>query len=176
MDLHGKNILIIGSGADIAGRRMGRDIDAGKWDIVIRLNKHYGEPQDCGTRTDIWITRWRSWIGNITPRENKPYVVLNEHIGISPQEYQIILEELGHTAASCGLLAVAWCLHRGARSISVIGYGYYPQIYAFCPKQYLQQYDEKKKLPVSRFGVDCNPRYDWVREARYLLNNNINLL
>ena len=44
MDLHGKNILIIGSGADIAGRRMGRYIDAGKWDIVIRLNKHYGEP------------------------------------------------------------------------------------------------------------------------------------
>lgn len=44
MDIRGKNILIIGSGADIAGRRMGRDIDAGKWDIVIRLNKHYGKP------------------------------------------------------------------------------------------------------------------------------------
>lgn len=44
MDLRGKNILIIGSGADIAGRRMGKDIDNGKWDIVIRLNKHYGTP------------------------------------------------------------------------------------------------------------------------------------
>lgn len=155
---------------------MGRDIDAGKWDIVIRLNKHYGEAVDVGTRTDLWITRWKSWIGNITPLEQVPYVVLNDNVGISPQEYQIIMDELGHTAASCGLLAVAWCLHRGAKSVSVIGYGYYPQIYGFCPKQYLQQYDEKKKLPVSRFGVDCNPRYDWVKEARYLLNNNINLL
>lgn len=85
IDLHGKNILIIGSGADIAGRRMGRDIDAGKWDIVIRLNKHYGDAVDVGTRTDIWFTRWLSWIGNITPKdEHAAYIVLNDARGISP--------------------------------------------------------------------------------------------
>lgn len=176
MDIRGKNIIIIGSGADLAGRRMGKDIDRGKWDIVIRLNKRYGTPHDVGNRTDLWITRWRSWIGTITPAEDKPYIILNEHVGISPKEYQIILDELGHNAASCGLLAVAWCLHRGARSVSVIGYGYYPDIYSFCPKQYLMQYDEKKNLPVSRFNQDCNPRYDWIAEARYLTNNNIIML
>lgn len=86
------------------------------------------------------------------------------------------MDELGHDAASCGLLAVAYCLHRGARSISVIGFGYYPAIDGFCPKQYLTKYDEKKNLPVSRYNADLNTHYNWMAETRYLLNNNIRFI
>lgn len=59
-------MLIIGSGCDLKGRKLKRFID--EYDgVVIRCNKLYGDPADIGTRTDIFFTRWNSWIGGITP-------------------------------------------------------------------------------------------------------------
>jgi len=60
-----KTVLIIGSGADIDGRRLKYLIDnTNRFDIVARVNKHYGNELDTGTRTDVIFTRWNQWIQN----------------------------------------------------------------------------------------------------------------
>lgn len=89
IDLRNKNVLIVGSGCDLIGRRMSKwinDFDG----VVIRVNKRYGDPLDVGTRCDLWVTRWLSWIGNITPSEAVDYVVLNDYQGITAGETEII--------------------------------------------------------------------------------------
>lgn len=66
MEIQGKDILIIGSGVDIVGRRLARFVDT--WPgVVVRCNKAYGDPLDIGRRTDLYFTRWESWVGTITP-------------------------------------------------------------------------------------------------------------
>lgn len=37
-------------------------IDGNYYDLVIRVNKHYGKVEDVGTRTDLIFTRWYQWI------------------------------------------------------------------------------------------------------------------
>lgn len=79
MDIKDKRILIVGSSYDMNGKRLGKAIDSGNWDIVIRLNKRYGSPLDNGTKTDLFFTRWRSWLGTITPKEeNMQYIFIND--------------------------------------------------------------------------------------------------
>lgn len=92
------------------------------------------------------------------------------------REQKIILEELGHSAASCGLIAVAFCLHRGARNISVLGFGHSGASRGFFPKAYTASYKEKELLDVTRYKLDKNCHYDWRKEDAFLANNRINLL
>lgn len=53
-----KTILIVGSGSDLDGRGMQEIIDSDRYDIVARVNKMYGAPQDVGTRANVLFTRW----------------------------------------------------------------------------------------------------------------------
>lgn len=169
MNIQGKNILIVGSGVDLTGRRLASFVDG--WPgVVVRCNKVYGDPRDIGRRTDLYFTRWQSWVGNITPlQDGAEYVVINDARGITPQELQIIGQEIGVDHVSCGAVAVAWCLHRGARSVSVMGYGYSPHSRGFFPKAYAAKYEEKRGLPVTRYNADKNTHYDWAREAAWLI-------
>lgn len=58
-ELAGKNILVIGSGSDLDGRKMKELIDGDTYDVIARVNKYYGSPDDVGTRTDYIFTRWQ---------------------------------------------------------------------------------------------------------------------
>lgn len=69
-----------------------------------------------------------------------------------------------------------YCMHRGAKSISVMGFGYSPASRGFFPKAYQEKYKEKAGLPVTKYQVDRNPVYNWTLENAFLLNNHINLL
>lgn len=75
---------------------------------------------------------------------------------------------------SCGAVAVGYCLHRGAREISVVGFGYEPYLDAFCPKTYSPR--EVKRSHVTAYNRDTNPAYDWKKEANFYIVNNIRLV
>lgn len=51
-----KNCIIIGSGSDLTGRKLGKLIDSGEFGKVFRVNKFYGNKDDVGTRTDYVVT------------------------------------------------------------------------------------------------------------------------
>lgn len=88
-EYRGKTVLIVGSGYDLDGRGLGERIDSGEWDVVARINKHYGKPEDVGNRTDVILTRWYSWLDNhewFSEEEQqnaREVVVLNQHLGFS---------------------------------------------------------------------------------------------
>lgn len=163
-------MLIIGSGKDLDGRGMGERIDNGEWDIVVRVNKHYGAIEDVGSRTDVIITRWASWLDNHEwfPQDEqdaaKEVIILNQNLGFSQSEYWWLVQQVGHNAVSAGCQALAWALYRGAASIDVIGYGYRdggPKTYTngstgTTPTSSVQVVDNKT--------VDMNDHYDWSKE------------
>jgi len=159
MDIYNKTAIVIGSGSDINGRALGKKIDSGHWDIVIRCNKPYGSPVDVGSRLDIIATRYRSWVarffGDVHP---SAVVAFNEAYNITHAEYQSIMQEVGWTAVSCGVLACAWALNRGARDVYVLGFGH------------AGSWHHNRKIYPD--GVrDTNPHYHWDREAQWVRNN-----
>lgn len=165
-----KRVLIIGSGIDIDGRRLQRTIDGNRFDIVCRVNKHYGEEKDAGTRTDCIVTRWAQWYQggqDFFPQElidgAKQIVVLNQHCGFSETEQQIIASEIGVEKASAGVQAVAYFLNRGAREIWLLGFGYYQDGF-HNGKRYCKN---SKNYPAGM--QDKNPFYDWNKERAFLL-------
>lgn len=125
----GKTMLIVGSGRDLDGRGLGELIDSDTYDVVVRVNKHYGDPKDVGNRTDVIITRWNGWLdnedwfGREEQEQAKEIVVLNQHIGVSATEYEWVCRQVGHGAISAGCQAVAWGLLRGVARIDAIGFG-----------------------------------------------------
>lgn len=156
-----KKCIVIGSGADVVGRGLGSCIDAGDFGLVLRVNKPYGVPEDVGSRIDVLVTRWQSWIQKYFPGPTLgcQRVVLNEHLGISAEEMRAAAQEIGHPHVSAGLLACMWALNRGARQVYAIGFGY----------RRGQGWPEGKVYPDGT--VDRNERYDWPRENRWLENN-----
>lgn len=79
-----KSCIIIGSNCSVDGKRLGAAIDRGKYGKVIRLNRRYGISYDVGTKTDEYWTRYKDWIGSITPAvQGMRYVVVNEGLGIT---------------------------------------------------------------------------------------------
>lgn len=155
-----KNVLVIGSGNDLPGRAMGKLIDSGRrWPVVVRCNKPYGRAQDVGSKMDILAIRYRSWIPKFWgPLPLVPTVAFNEAYNITRGEYESIRAEIGWHHVSCGVLAVAWCLNRGAKSVSVIGFG--------CIGGW------EAKLKIYDNGMkDNNPHYNWEREHLWLRNN-----
>lgn len=178
MNLINKHVLLIGSGWDIAGKRLGHDIDNGKWDIIARVNRLYGDPVDVGTKTDIFFTRWRSWLGSITPVVDKAkYIFINENEGITKEEYLSIRNEVGVEHVSAGTVACAWLLNRGA-IVDAIGFGYDSFTDSFYPKAYAKKYAEHKKISESGGTLvnDKNEAYDFKRENLWILTNSITLL
>ena len=161
VDVTKKNVLVIGSGADLVGRRLGRLIDSGRWPVVVRVNKPYGAAADAGSRMDVLVTRYAAWVQRYFPGPTLgcPKVFLNEHFGWTREEHLAALNEVQHSAVSAGLCACLWALNRGARSVSVLGFGYNPAT----------GWPAEKRYPDGT--PDHNPHYNWQAEARWLENN-----
>lgn len=157
-NIRGHNLLLIGSGCDLNGRRLGKQIDSGKFGLVCRINKPYGLPADVGTRTDVIITRWSSWVKKFfgTDKPTCPCVILNEHLGFSVQEHLLASLECGVTRPSAGILAICWALNRGAARVRVIGFGYDARSGWANQKIYASG------------ELDANPLYDWDREHKWI--------
>lgn len=169
--IKGARILIIGSGADNDGRRMRDKIDGNYYDLVIRVNKHYGKVEDVGTRTDLIFTRWYQWIakGQTFFREDdlrqaKKVIILNQQVGISASEMQQGCIEIGHSKVSAGIYAALWCINRGAEQIDLIGYGHYQDGFRQDKKYCQNSYNYPDRM------TDNNPLYDWQKEQRWLLS------
>lgn len=152
--------IVIGGGADVVGRQLGHAIDAGRFGLVIRVNKPYGAPADVGSRMDVLVTRWRAWIGKYFPGLPAcTRVVINEHLGIYPVEIAAAAAEIGCPKISAGLLACQWALNRGARKVYAVGFGY----------RRGDGWAAQKTYPDGT--VDTNENYNWPAENRWLQNN-----
>lgn len=126
VELRGKKVLVVGSSIELDDYHFTNN-NLDKWDVVIRLNKLYG---NLGTRTDIIFTRWISWIKdpyklrNFFPQSvidnSKSIIIANQNIGISATEVALIKEEAGVEHASIGLVAVGYCLHRGQERLALL--------------------------------------------------------
>lgn len=105
---------------------MGKEIDKGRFDVVVRVNKPYGDPRDVGTRTDVVFIRWAKWLDIFwkdTDTKDKVIVIVNQSLGMSKSEYQMGLMEIGHDNMSCGLAAVLWAINRNAKRVFIMGFG-----------------------------------------------------
>lgn len=156
-----KKCIIIGSGADVVGRRMGTAIDAARFGRVVRVNKPYGAAIDVGGRMDVLVTRWQSWVQRYFPGPTIgcEMVFLNEHIGFSQEEHRAACEEVGWGNVSAGTLAAIWALNRGAVQVFALGFGYHPD----------RGWPAEKRYPDRT--LDTNPHYNWAAENRWLENN-----
>ena len=156
-----RRYIIIGGGADLTGRGMGEQIDAGLFGEVVRVNKPYGAPEDVGRRLDVLVTRWPEWVpvyfpGSLVVQRR---VVLNVFDGFTAEEYEAARREVGWQNVSAGLLACCWALNRGARQVFAIGFGY----------RRGQGWPGQKMYPDGT--LDPNPNYNWPAENRWLENN-----
>lgn len=169
--LYRSKVLVIGSGQDINGRGLGQEIDySNRWDYIMRINKTYGDPVDSGRRTDIFVTRWSSWVneGNmfIEPQvldKCKKVIILNQHVNYSQSERLLISKELGLEHVSAGPQAVAWLLNRGCKHIDLIGFGYkdgeFMSDKIYCNNS--KNYESGMK--------DENSMYNWKTERQWLM-------
>ncbi|MBQ5664261.1 MAG: glycosyltransferase family 29 protein [Akkermansia sp.] len=123
-----KKVLVIGSGKDIVGRGLGKRIDAGEWDVVVRCNHFYGDPVDVGTRTDLAVVRearFEKDFFNEAPKAPVRVLTTNDGTNFPKHLLQQAAQEVGHREASIGIIAARWLLNCGAR-LSVIGIGHFP--------------------------------------------------
>lgn len=124
----GKRVLLIGSGRDLVGRGLGKRIDAGEWDVVVRCNHYYGAPEDVGTRTDLAVvreTRFEKDFINEAPVSPVRVLCTNNGTNFPKELLQIAALEVGHREASIGVIAARWLLNNGAK-LSVMGIGHFP--------------------------------------------------
>lgn len=134
----GRKVLLIGSGKDLVGRRLGERIDRGEWDVVVRCNHFYGDPVDVGTRTDLAVVREGRFEKDfLAEAPVTPLRVLSTNDG--PNFPRAVLQqaaqEIGHREASVGLIAARWLLNCGAR-LSAIGIGHFPDGHWIAQKTY----------------------------------------
>lgn len=168
--IKGKTVLIIGSGADIDGRRLANLIDnTNRFDIVARVNKHYGNELDTGKRTDVIVTRWNQWVKkgmNFFSDEMidnaKQIIILNQHIGFSETENQIICNEVGHERVSAGIQAISYFLNREAKEIYLLGYGMTKNGFMKEKKYCKNSFNYKDGLK------DTNDFYNWNKEKNWM--------
>lgn len=158
LDLKGKRVLVIGSGADLNGRMLGKEIDTpnGRWQFVVRCNAPYGRVEDVGTRTDLVMVRYLQWRARFPAAILKQARCVSTYEGGIPRTERIIVaDECGVRKASCGLLACWWALQMGAESVTVIGFGHRNG-----------QWDAVKSYPDGH--TDTNPMYDWNKEHEWM--------
>lgn len=158
LDLKGKHVLVVGSGADLNGRLLGDEIDRldGRWQFVVRCNSPYGSCEDVGTRTDMIWVRYLKWRSNFPSEMLKQARCISTYEGGFPRPERIVVaDECGVRKASCGLLACWWAVNMGAASVTVIGFGYRNG-----------QWDAEKSYPDGR--TDTNPMYDWNKEHKWM--------
>ena len=177
VDLTGKRVLVIGSGADLNGRAMASTIDTppaegGVYDVVVRCNKMFGDPADVGHRCDVAAVRYPEWLIKYGLTHATHFISFNgSQIGgraagtygqWGRREKENLAAELGVKNPSCGALAVAWAKVRGCskENLHVIGFGYDPKSGTFAGE---------KRYPDGT--IDQNPNYDWARENEWLRQN-----
>lgn len=149
-----KKVLLIGSGKDLAGRKLGELIDQGYWDVVVRLNHYYGTPEDVGTRTDLAVlrydTREKDFIEEC-PVCPAHILTTNDGINIPKELLNVAGEETGQQQASVGIIAAIWLLQHGAK-LTAIGIGHYPD----------GSWEKQKTYPDGT--KDTSGFYDWEKE------------
>lgn len=149
-----KKVLLIGSGKDLVGRKLGKRIDSGEWDIVVRLNHYYGDPEDVGTRTDLAILReaiFESAFIDEAPVCPSRVLSTNDGFNFPDSILDQAASSTGQTNASIGIIAACWLLHYGA-NITAIGIGHYPD----------GTWIEHKTYPDGT--KDTGNHYDWNKE------------
>lgn len=169
----GKRVLVIGSGSDLDNREMADIVDGPTYDVVARVNKHYGDPKRVGARTDVIFTRWPSWLDRqdwFSDREqarSQEIVILNVHVGYSRTEHEWLAKRIGVQQVSAGVMAVDFFLNRGAASVDIVGFGFKDGQWS---KEKLYTTANPSHVPTSKTdGVkDINSAYDWTRERRWL--------
>lgn len=125
LKLRGRSVLLVGSGQDLVGRGLGKRIDAGEWDVVVRCNHFYGAPADVGTRTDLAVVRLAKLEKAFFDESPvAPLRVVSTNDGNNFPIHIVVkaAEEVGHSEASCGVIAAKWLMECGAR-LSVMGFG-----------------------------------------------------
>lgn len=167
LTLKNKKVLLIGSGVDIVGRKLGKHIDAGEWDVVVRCNHYYGTAEDVGTRTDLAVVRENKFEKTfIDEAPVCPVRVLCTNQGVNfPRELlETAARQVGHREASIGVIAALWLLKCGAK-LSVIGIGHFPN----------GQWVKQKTYPDGT--VDTAGFCDWEKEnAWWQRQQNVELL
>lgn len=161
IDLTGKDVLIIGSGQDLNGRALGRKIDAGMMgDIIIRVNKPYGDPKDVGSKTDIAFFRKEAFQYYYFPAyvHKLTETFITEERDMSLNEHMEVAKEIGVNKPSCGALAVWWVKQMNPKSITVIGFGWKDG-----------HWPKKKTYPDGT--KDDNPEYEWDKENEWVERN-----
>lgn len=157
-DLKGKKVLLIGSGADLTGRAMQERIESGaEWAAVVRINKHYGAPEDVGCRTDVAVMARRVWFNYyFSACPNVPRMVaFAEGIGC-PKDYRAtVAAELGVERVSTGLAAAHLLLDAGAQ-VELIGFNAPGGVPSEGGKRYADG------------TLDTNEAYDWAAELKWL--------
>lgn len=169
----GKRVLVIGSGSDLDKREMADMVDGPTYDVVARVNKHYGDPKRVGTRTDVIFTRWPSWLDRqdwFSDREqarSQEIVILNVHVGYSRTEHEWLAKRIGVKQVSAGVMAVDFFLNRGAASVDIVGFGFKDGEWS---RDKLYTTANPSQIPTSKTdgAKDINDAYDWTRERRWL--------
>lgn len=175
-ELQGKKILVIGSGSDLDDRKMGSIIDGDTYDIVARVNKHYGSKEDAGNRTDFIFTRWYSWLDkhewfNEEEQANaKQIIILNQHVGYSRTEYEWLCLKVGHEHVSAGAQVIDYFLNRGVKNIDVIGFGCKNGKFKRDKVYTNRSEGTTPKHNTTAEGKDENPLYDWHKERYWEVN------
>lgn len=152
--LRNKKVLLIGSGKDLVGRKLGQRIDSGEWDIVVRLNHYYGDPEDVGTRTDLAVLReaiFENAFIDEAPACPSRVLSTNDGFNFPKSILDQAASATGQTDASIGIIAACWLLQHGA-NITVIGVGHYPD----------GTWIEHKTYPDGT--KDTGNHYDWNKE------------
>jgi hypothetical protein len=107
---------------------MGKLIDSGEWDVVVRCNHYYGAPEDVGTRSDLAVVRearFEKDFFNEAPVAPARVLTTNDGTNFPRHLLQQAAQEVGHREASIGIIAALWLLRNGAR-LSVMGIGHFP--------------------------------------------------
>ena len=157
--LAGKKVLLIGSGSDLNGRKMGDRISAAEceWDMIARVNRPYGDAEDVGKRLDLCFVCRRVWLNyNFNPsflRSGFRVIAFDDGVGCE-QGYRskaALGANIG-TKSSTGFAAAYWLLEQGA-TVEIIGFG------------------SRENMSVKTYPdgtVDNNPNYDWAAERQWL--------
>ena len=162
-----RKVLLIGSGKDIVGRSLGKRIDAGEWDVVVRCNHYYGDPEDVGTRTDLAVVREvkheKAFI-NEAPACPVRVLCTNDGVNFPKILLQQAAREVGHREASIGIIAALWLLNNGAK-LSVMGIGHFSD----------GSWIDQKTYPDGT--VDTAGFCDWAKEnAWWMRQRDVELL
>lgn len=123
--------IVIGSGLDLAGRKLGARIDSGSFGKVFRVNKLYGSLQDVGIRTDgffsfglehFWDKRTLEWYDKVLPCGELSYTPTNS---VNTPLCKEIMEKYPpfKMKPSTGFHAIYMLISRGYLP-TVIGFGF----------------------------------------------------